>query len=217
MKKIWIISFVLVAVVLLVVRFVVIEIIMTSDIGQKVNVAGNCPNRAGLVLVNRLAYGYPLPWNSDRRSDYHSAARHDWTAYHRPATEQGESDDKGPLLLGKVTAGPGDTLWYNNEDGLIANKPSTHFCHPLIVPGKGKKLNITDENIRFYAITIMLHEPSKVCIIGDSLCVSGNMVEDYTFTQDYYWLHNADTLHQPDSRSFGFIPHKSLVGKVIPF
>ena len=217
MKKIWIISFGLAAIVLLCVRFVVFDIIQTSPIGQDAAVAGECPNKAGFVFVNRLAYGYSLPWNGDECDAYATAENGDWIAYHHPAIVRGEREDKGAILLGKVMAAPGDTLWYNNEDGLIDSKPSKRFCHPLIVPGKGKKLDITDENIQFYAITIMLHEPSKVCIIGDSLCVSGEMVENYTFCQDYYWIHNTDTIRQPDSRSFGFIPHKSLIGKVVPF
>lgn len=193
----------------------VIEIIMTSTVGQSGLTAGDCPNKAGFVLVNRWAYGFPLPFTDGERKAYATAEKGDWTAYHHPAIVRGEADDKGSLLLGKVMAAPGDTLWYNNKEGLIDSKPSERFTHPLIVPARGKKLVITNDNIRFYAITIMLHEPSKVCIIGDSLCVGGNMVKDYTFTQDYYWMHNSDTIHQPDSRSFGFIPHKSLVGKVL--
>lgn len=192
-KKIWLILFGLAAVALLCIRFLVIDIIRTDA-------AGDCPNKAGFVLVNR--------WNPNYRSN-------EWVTYHQPAITRGETEDKGALHLGKVMAAPGDTLWYNNEDGLIDNKQSARFSHPIAVPCRGKRLEITDDNIRFYAITIMLHEPSKVCIIGDSLCVSGKMVDSYAFSQDYYWIHNDDTIHQPDSRSFGFIPHKSLIGRII--
>lgn len=184
---------------LLCIRFMVVDIIMTSAVGQDAYTAGNCPNWKGIVLINRLADG----------------SRGDWMAYHQPAIERGEAEDKGMLHLGRIMAAPGDTLWYDNKNGLIDSKPSTQFQHPLIVPAKGQKLDITDDNIRFYAITIMLHEPSKVCIIDDSLCVSGKMVDSYTFSQDYFWIHNVDTLHQPDSRSFGFVPYKSLIGKVV--
>lgn len=216
MKKIWLILFGLTAVTLLCIRFMVIDIIQTDK-------AGECPNSKGFVLVNRLAYGISLPWNAGKPLlptnkkplTPGSATQNDWVAYHQPAIVRGEKDDRGTLHLGKVMAAPGDTLWYNNEDGLIDTKHSPRFSHPLIVPAKGKKLFITNDNIQFYAITIMLHEPSKVCIIGDSLCVSGEMVDTYTFSQDYYWIHNSDTIRQPDSRSFGFIPHKSLTGKVV--
>lgn len=179
--------------------------------------ADACPNKAGFVLVNRLAYGHSLPWDADRHYAYATAQADDWVAFHQPTIIRGEADNTGTTLLGKVMAAPGDTLWYNNEDGLISIQQSSRFNHPLIVPLKGKKLDITDENIQFYAITIMLHEPSKVCIIGDSLCVSGKMVDSYSFSQDYYWIHNSDTIRHPDSRSYGFIPHKSLIGKVIAF
>lgn len=192
-KKIGLSLLGMVVVALLAVRFLVIDII-------RMDAPGHCPNKYGIVLANR--------WNPHY-------TRNDWVTYHQPALERGEAEDEGQRLVGRITAMPGDTLWYNNERGTVSLDKNQQFSHPLVLPTKGVQLSITSDNIRFYAITIMLHEPSKVCIIGDSLCVSGKMVSRYTFQQDYYWIANPDTLHQPDSRSFGFIPHQSLIGEIL--
>lgn len=198
----------LVVLALLIVRFVIIDILRTDA-------PDGCPQAYGMVVLDRWAYGYKAPWTDGSRLAYGKAQPGDWLVYHQPAVERGLPEDEGMLCFGQVVAVPGDTLWYSNEDGRIDTLRSQRFCHPLVVPGRGQRLRITAENIRFYAITIMLHEPSKVCIIDDSLCVSGQMITHYTFQQDYYWVALPDTLHQSDSRSYGFIPHKSLVGKVL--
>lgn len=194
---------------LLLVRYCVLDIVDMPE--------GRCPKAGSWALVNRWAYGYRLPWSADTRIANKKASRGDWMAYNRPIAQRGEEPDTTTVCIGRCSAGPGDTLWYNNESGRIADHKDVRngFSHMLIVPGKGKKLNITNDNLHFYALTIMLHEPVKASIVGDSLCVSGRMQGQYTFRQDYYWITTEDPKDLSDSRTFGFVPHVSLVGRIL--
>lgn len=203
------IALVTLLVLLLIVRLCVADVVSVPE--------GRCPRAGGWTLVNRWAYGYRLPWNAASRWNYRTADVGDWLTYNRPVLNRQDRPDTTSVCIGHCAAAPGDTLWYNNETGRIGHHRDRRngFLHPLIVPARHEHLRITNDNLRFYAITIMLHEPVKASIVNDSLCVSGRIVSEYTFQQDYYWISTDDPKNLLDSRSFGFVPHASLIGKIL--
>ncbi len=194
---------------LLVVRLCVVDVLSVPE--------GRCPRGGGWTLVNRWAYGYRLPWNASSRWNYHTAGKNEWLTYNQPVVSRDDKPDTTAVCIGRCAALPGDTLWYNNETGRISHHRDRKngFSHLLLVPARHKKHRITRDNLRFYAITIMLHEPVKASIVNDSLCVSGRIVSEYTFQQDYYWISTDDPKNLLDSRSFGFVPHASLIGRIL--
>lgn len=178
---------------------------------------GKAPHAGGWALVNRWAYGLRLPWKAQTRIAHKQAARGDWTEYNLPPLDREEKADTGNICVGLIVAVPGDTLWYNNDTGEMALQPRRQegFVYPIILPGRGKTIRMTRENVRFYVPTIMRHEPEKASLIGDSLCLSGKLTDRYTFQQDYYWISSEDDADRADSRSFGFVPHACLIGRLL--
>ena len=207
MKKYFVLGTLLVL--LFVARICVVDVISVPR--------GQCPRSGGWALVSRWAYGYRLPWNAQERWQYEAAQVGDWIAYNHPASERQDHPDTTAICVGCCAAGPGDTLWYNNDTGRISDHPDRKngFTHQLVVPKRWDRMPIDNDNLRFYAITIMLHEPVKASIVNDSLCVSGHIVKEYVFQQDYYWISNDEPKNRLDSRSFGFVPHAALIGRIL--
>lgn len=207
--KVLLIALLSIVALLLIARLFVVDIV-------KVPEESMCPKAGEMALVSRWSYGYRLPWNASSRISYAQGKHDDWAAYNMPAATREEKADTSDVCIGRLAAIPGDTIWYNNESGSISVKKDQKkgFSHPLIVPAQKQTIKITNDNIQFYAITIMRHEPAKASIVDDKLCVSGKMVQQYTFQQDYYWIVSDDDKNLMDSRTFGFVPHASLIGKI---
>lgn len=47
----------------------------------------------------------------------------------------------------------------------------------------------------------------------NQLYINGQIIQEYQFTQDYYWMSSNNSLNLSDSRQFGFVPHSHLIGK----
>lgn len=193
--------------VLLMLRLCMVDVVRVPE--------GKCHRSGGMALVSRWSYGYRLPWDANSRLSYDRAVKDDWMAYNQPASTRNEKANSTPVFIGRCEATPGDTLWYNNESGEVSTSRHGKFTHQLIIPQKGRTIRITNDNIRFYAVTIMIHEPVKASIVDGELCVSGKMVKQYTFTQDYYWLLNDQPSNMADSRAFGFVPQAALIGRIL--
>lgn len=208
-SKIAITALLTIVVVLFITRLCVLDVLRVPS-------ESACPKAGQMALVERWAYGYRLPWKPTSRLAYAKPGKGDWVAYNHPTLQRGEEPDTAAVCVGSIAATPGDTLWYNNETGRIAvRRDRAHgYRHPLVVPARGARIAITNENIRFYYITIMRHEPVKASIVDEALCVSGKMVKHYVFQHDYYWIVDAQS-HLPDSHTFGFVPHVSLLGKIL--
>lgn len=208
-KKLFSITAIALVLILLLLRFCVWDIVSVPE--------GKAPHAGSWALVNRWAYGLRLPWKAQTRISFSQALRGDWVEYNQPPLLREEKADTGTIHIGHIVAVPGDTLWYNNDTGEIALRPrrSEGFTYSIILPGRGKTIRMTRENVRFYVPTIMRHEPEKASLVGDSLCLSGRMTDRYTFQQDYYWISTDEASNMADSRSFGFIPHACLIGRVL--
>lgn len=210
-KRKFLLAFVIVLLaVLLVLRLCVFDVV-------KVPSNSKCPRAGSTAFIARWSYGYRLPWNAMKRISYKTAKRNDWVAFNPPVSKEGEKMNTSVIYVAKVAAMPGDTLWYNNDSGSISLQYDERngFTYPLTVPKKGSKTLVTGKNIHFYSTTIIRHEPTKASVVNDSLCVSGKMMPSYTFQQDYYWMVSEDPANTADSRTFGFVPHSAIIGRII--
>lgn len=209
-EKIFFVVLLSVVAILLATRLFVVDVVRVPQDSK-------CPRAGKLSFVGRWSYGYRLPWKATSRISYSLGKRNDWVAYNQPVTSRDEQADTTAVRVGMLAAIPGDTIWYNNESGSISVKPDKKhgFSHPLIVPAKGQKIAINNDNMRFYAVLITLHEPVKATVVDGKLCVSGEMVKQYTFQHDYYWVENGDKKNPSDSRTYGFVPHASLIGRIL--
>lgn len=171
------------------------------------------------VTVLRPAYGLrlmPMRWWGYARWGYHPVGRGEWVAFNDPSVAGGDTCiDERDVFVGFCYAVPGDSLWVDSLGRVFHRKP--HGVRPLRaveLPRAGAYVPITPDNIRWYNHIINLHEGVHSTIIGDSLHVSGHFVTSFRFRHDYYWMSSANARNTADSRTFGFVPHTHIIGKL---
>ena len=85
--------------------------------------------------------------------------------------------------------------------------------HPLVIPTKGKPVQVYPWNVTLLCNTILHHEDCQASVVNDTVVVNGKPVTSYTFKQDYYWMASNDPVNMLDSRLFGLVPHDHLIGR----
>lgn len=89
----------------------------------------------------------------------------------------------------------------------------TTDSHPLVIPAKGKPVQVYPWNVTLLCNTILHHEGRRASVKNDTLLVDGKPVTAYTFRKDYYWMASNNPVNLSDSRLFGLVPHDHLIGR----
>lgn len=88
---------------------------------------------------------------------------------------------------------------------------------PVVVPQRGMKIPLSANNLAWYGPLILNFElgpQQKAEIRDETLYLNGQVLREYTFQQDYYFV-LGDHYHASwDSRYWGFVPDSHLIGKV---
>lgn len=86
---------------------------------------------------------------------------------------------------------------------------------PVIVPKKGMRIELTEENYQIYGGTINDFEGLKIYCENGKFKQDGEYITTYTFKQNYYFMLGDNRHNSSDSRAWGFLPEEGIVGKAI--
>jgi len=87
---------------------------------------------------------------------------------------------------------------------------------PIIIPGKGDKIQITPENFeRWQSVIVMDHGERSLLVEGTIVTLDGRAISEYVLQQDHYFVIGDNFEVSMDSRNFGFITDNMIVGKAM--
>ena len=171
------------------------------------------------ILVNKWSYGLRVPLTA--LFGYHRWAEkkvneRDVVVFNNPVPPHPIAVDRREVYISRCIGLPGDTLWIDTRFTTVTTSPQQdtgETLYPVIIPGKGKTLQVYPWNITLIRNTLVLHEGRKAEIRNRTLYIDGKPAEQCTFTKDYYWMQSDNAQNFSDSRLFGLVPSDHLIGK----
>ena len=85
--------------------------------------------------------------------------------------------------------------------------------YKLTVPRKGDVIRITEEDYYIYASIIARNKSCNVHFKNDSLWINDKYVENFEFSQDYYWMLPDNRMNYLDNATISFVPETHIIGK----
>lgn len=169
--------------------------------------------KGDMILVNKYEYGLRLPVINTKVIPVGSPKRGDTVVFHYPA-------DPSIDYIKRIVGLPGDTISYINKELLINGKPVQKTADGKFLDeeklreleqyieklgDKSHKI-IVDPKSRARAFAIPAHNDPSACDY-----VSGGVV--CKVPQDMYFVLGDNRDNSEDSRYWGFVPDKYLVGR----
>jgi signal peptidase I len=84
----------------------------------------------------------------------------------------------------------------------------------MLIPKRGETITLTNSNFDFYK-SIIEKEGNQIGRLLDKIFINGSETAFYTFKQNYYFVQGDNTETSVDSRQFGLISEKSILGRLI--
>ncbi len=97
----------------------------------------------------------------------------------------------------------------------ISNTWNKDNYGPIYIPEAGKTIPLNADNLPFYKRLITEYEGNDLKVNGTEIRINGNVVNSYTFQQNYYWMMGDNRHNSEDSRYWGYVPENHIVGKPV--
>ena len=125
----------------------------------------------------------------------------------------------GESFVKRIVGLPSDSVF--TEGGhryqVFRNKRLVSDSNPLIfmkIPKQGEMIAINDLNFSFYQ-SLIEKEGNQIGRLLDKIFINGSETAFYTFKQNYYFVQGDNTDASIDSRQFGLIGEKNLLGRLV--
>ena len=125
----------------------------------------------------------------------------------------------GESFVKRIVGLPSDSVF--TEGGyryqVYRNKRLVSDSSPLIfmkIPKQGETIVIDDINFTFYQ-SLIEKEGNQIGKLLDRIFINGSETTHYTFKQNYFFVQGDNVEVSIDSRQFGLIGEKSLLGRLI--
>lgn len=84
---------------------------------------------------------------------------------------------------------------------------------PLYISAKGGRIWMTPVNGVLYRNAIEWEQKKKLVQRGDIFLLNDSIIQEYQFKEDYYFVAGDKVMNSKDSRYWGLLPEKFIVGK----
>lgn len=189
------------------------------------------------LFVNKYVYGPTIPFTSIRLLRIKSVQRGDVFVFKYPG-------DRSLNYIKRCVAVSGDTLEIKDQHLMINGTESPLPPHgqyigtrvgpdvrdemifprfssynkdnygPIRVPQKGDIVRLTEESFPLYA-SLIADEGHDVTLNGGAVFVDGVATQTYTVSENYYFAMGDNRDNSLDSRFWGFVPEKDVVGEAL--
>ena len=73
---------------------------------------------------------------------------------------------------------------------------------------------LTPENFKLYHKLIVYETGAAVCMTDSLVFINDTIRQDYTFSNNWYWMAGDKVINSQDSRYIGLVPETYIIGKV---